>query len=154
MFKTDLHRGSFVRLSRNLVAALKLAVWGSLCRGALTREHEPRKSFMPESPSITLPAEVRLIVQRLAQMSPDRVYLFGSHARGEAGPDSDLDFLVVIPRSDKSRYERAVEARGFVRGIVVPKDIIVLTRAEWEKEIKAPSSLSSTVLREGIALHS
>ncbi len=102
----------------------------------------------------TIPLEAREIAQRLTQaLGPDRIYLFGSYARGEAGPDSDLDFLVVVPRSGKSRYARAVEARGFVRDIWAPKDIIVLTRAEWEKELKAPSSLSNTVLREGIALH-
>lgn len=102
----------------------------------------------------TIPPQAKLIGQRLQEaLAPDRIYLFGSHARGDAGPDSDLDFLVVVPASTKSRYERAVKARGFVRDIVVPKDIIVLTRAEWEREINAPSSLSSTVLREGIALH-
>lgn len=102
----------------------------------------------------TIPLEARLIGRRLTEtLAPDRLYLFGSHARGDAGPDSDLDFLVVVPSSGKSRYERAVEARGFVRDIFAPKDIIVLTRAEWDREIKAPCSLSSTVLREGIALH-
>lgn len=102
----------------------------------------------------TLPLEAQAIGRRLMDaLAPDYIYLFGSYARGNAGPDSDLDFLVVVPRSDKSRYARAVEARGLVRGIRMPKDIIILTRAEWEKEIKAPCSLSSTVLREGIALH-
>jgi predicted nucleotidyltransferase len=80
------------------------------------------------------------------------VYLFGSYARGDAGPDSDLDFLVVVPASDKSRYERAVEARGFLRGIWAPKDIIVLTRAEWESDLKVVCSLASTVRREGVRL--
>lgn len=103
----------------------------------------------------TIPADALAIGQCLTEaFAPDLIYLFGSHARGGAGPDSDLDFLVVVPSSTKSRYERAVEARGFVRGIGVPKDIIVLTRAEWDRELKAPCSLSSTVLREGIALHS
>jgi len=102
----------------------------------------------------TLPVEARAIGRRLKEeLAADYVYLFGSHARGAAGPDSDLDFLVVVPHSAKSRYERAVEARGLVRDIRFPKDIIVLTRADWERELKAPCSLSSTVLREGIALH-
>jgi predicted nucleotidyltransferase len=102
----------------------------------------------------TLPPEAHAIACRLTEaLSPDRIYLFGSHARGEAGPDSDLDFLVIVPQSKKTRYQRAVEARGYLREIFVPKDIIVLTQAEWERELKAPCSLSSTVLREGIALH-
>jgi predicted nucleotidyltransferase len=99
-----------------------------------------------------LPAEAYQIASRLRQMSPERIYVFGSYARGQAGPDSDLDFLVVVPDSGKTRYQRAVEARGLVRDIHVPKDIIVLTRAEWEKELKAPCSLSSTALREGISM--
>lgn len=101
-----------------------------------------------------VPSEARAIGQRLKEaLAPHRVYLFGSYARGEAGPDSDLDFLVVVSESRQSRYERAVTARGLVRDIVAPKDIVVLTMAEWEKELKAPCSLSSTVLREGIALY-
>jgi predicted nucleotidyltransferase len=101
----------------------------------------------------TLPSEARSIGRRLIDaLSPDRVYLFGSHARGNAGPDSDFDFLVVVPRSTQSSYERAVEAHRVVRDMVSAKDIVVLTRAEWEKQIKAPSSLCSTVLREGILI--
>jgi predicted nucleotidyltransferase len=102
----------------------------------------------------TLPPQARLIGRRLKEgLAAERVYLFGSHARGAAGPDSDLDFLVVVPESKQSRYERAVSALRLLRDDSSPKDIIVLTRAEWEREIKAPCSLSSTVLREGIALH-
>jgi heptosyltransferase-3 len=103
---------------------------------------------------LPLPDEAFTIAKRLHRgLEAEHVYLFGSHARGEGTRDSDLDFLVVVPRSSQSRYQRAVQARGFVRDIHVPKDIIVLTRAEWEKELKAPCSLSSTVLREGVALH-
>ena len=86
------------------------------------------------------------------KMEAEAVWLFGSYARGDAGPDSDLDFLVVVPQSEKSRYERAVEARGYVADIHAPKDIIVFTRAEWEKHLKAPSSLGCTIAREGIIL--
>ncbi len=101
----------------------------------------------------TLPAEARAIGRRLTDaLRADHVYVFGSHARGDAGPDSDLDFLVVVPKSEKSRYQRAVEARGLVRDIRVPKDIIVLTRADWESDLQVVCSLASTVHREGIRL--
>ncbi len=101
----------------------------------------------------TLPPEARIIGQRLRKaLGADYVYVFGSHARGQAGPDSDLDFLVVVPTSDRSRYQRAVEARGLVRDIRFPKDIIVLTRADWEDDLQVVCSLASTVYREGIRL--
>jgi predicted nucleotidyltransferase len=102
-------------------------------------------------PSDSLPLEARLIGRRLQNaFAADQVHLFGSHARGTAGPDSDLDFLVVVPASEKSRYQRAVEARGIVHDIVFPKDIIVLTREEWEADLTVVCSLASTVMREGI----
>jgi predicted nucleotidyltransferase len=101
-----------------------------------------------------IPAEAQAIARRLAgRLKAEHIYLFSSYARGSAGPDSDLDFLVVVPQSDKSRYQRAVEGRHALDGLHFPSDVIVLTRAEWERELRAPCSLSSTVAREGIALH-
>lgn len=105
-------------------------------------------------PAITLPPEVGLIAERLVRdLRAVAIYLFGSHARGEAGPDSDLDFLVVVARSPDSRYIRGIEARRAVSDIFVPKDIIVLTRAEWDAERGVNCSLASTVAREGIKLY-
>jgi len=104
--------------------------------------------------SNSLPKEVFVITERLQKkMSAECIFLFGSAARGDAGPDSDLDFLVVIPQSDASRYQRAVVARCAIGKIGIPLDVVVLTREEWEREKKVPCSLSSTALREGICLH-
>jgi predicted nucleotidyltransferase len=90
--------------------------------------------------------------QLRSRMLAEKVWLFGSHARGTAGTDSDIDLLAVIPNSTASRYQRAVAARRELATFNLPMDIVVLTHDEWQKETKAPSSLSSTVAREGIAL--
>ena len=82
----------------------------------------------------------------------ERVWLFGSQARGNAGAGSDIDILAVVPQSSLSRYQRAVSARRELTDFNVPIDIVVLTNDEWEKQLKAPSSLASTVAREGIVL--
>ena len=53
---------------------------------------------------------IETIVQRLVTaLSPERIYLFGSQARGDAGPDSDYDFLVVVRTSTLPRYRRDQE---------------------------------------------
>ena len=101
-----------------------------------------------------LPNEAFAIAKQLHEgLAAEQVYLYGSHACGEETASSDLDFPVVVPHSTKSRYERAVAALRIAGDVRFPKDIIVLTRAEWKKELKAPCSLSSTVLREGILLN-
>ena len=108
----------------------------------------------PPVPIATLPKAARAIARRLGQaLRPDAIFLFGSHARGDAGPDSDLDFLVVVPNSPHPRYLRSVDVRALVADIPAPKDIVVLIRAEWESEQRVLCSLASTVLREGIKLH-
>lgn len=85
-------------------------------------------------------------------MGAESVWLFGSHARNQAGPDSDLDLLAIVPSSSETRYRRAVTARKLIADVPGMADIIVLTEQEWQNELRVPSSLSSTVIREGIPL--
>jgi uncharacterized protein len=107
-----------------------------------------------DRPRIAVPKIAELVARRLLRgLQADAVYLFGSYARAEAGPDSDLDLLVVVPDSAVSRYQRGIEARRLVGDIAVPKDIVVMTRKEWESERGVVCSLASTVAREGVQLH-
>jgi predicted nucleotidyltransferase len=94
------------------------------------------------------------IVQRLvAALSPDRVYLFGSQARGDAGPDSDYDFLVVLRTSTLPRYRRDQAAFEALLGVGVAKDVLVLTHDEFEQQRSVVCSLPATVEREGMLLY-
>ncbi len=93
----------------------------------------------------TIDRMVRRIVERF---HPDRVILFGSHARGTAGRDSDVDLLVVMPLAGSKR-EKQLEVRLAVHEFKVPKDIIVTTPEdfEWRKEI--PGTVERPAAREG-----
>ncbi len=94
------------------------------------------------------------IVRRLvAAFSPDSIYLFGSQARGEAGRDSDYDLLMVLARSDLPRYKRDQAAFRVLCGVGASKDIIVLTRDEFDRKLSVVSSLPATVEREGRLLY-
>lgn len=70
--------------------------------------------------------------------SDARVILFGSHARGDAGPDSDLDFLVIEPRI-KSRNAEFVRLRNAIGEIGVPVDLIVYRNSEAENGATFPA---------------
>ncbi|MGD0007053.1 MAG: nucleotidyltransferase domain-containing protein [Terriglobia bacterium] len=77
-----------------------------------------------------------MVLRIVERFDPERIILFGSAARGDAGPDSDVDLLVVMP-VEGSRREKAVEIGVAVNDIPVPKDIVVTTPEdfEWRKEI-------------------
>lgn len=85
------------------------------------------------------------IVERF---QPIRVILFGSHACGDAGPDSDIDLLVVLPHVvDKRRV--AVAIRRVLVDFPVPKDIIVTTPQEIRRRGDQVGSVLRPALREG-----
>jgi predicted nucleotidyltransferase len=80
---------------------------------------------------------------------PERIYLFGSAARGDLGPDSDLDFCVVLPDgAPEALYGPGV--RRALRGIGTAADVVrwpasdFNARAAW-----VASSLPATIVREG-----
>ena len=94
------------------------------------------------------------IVRRLvAALQPERVYLFGSHARGEAGPHSDIDILVVVPDSSQPGYKRDRVAYRALRGVVATLEVLVWTRQEFEWGLRIRTSLSSSVQRTGRLLY-
>jgi predicted nucleotidyltransferase len=64
---------------------------------------------------------------------PDKVFLFGSYASGNANEDSDLD-LLIIKDSEQPRYLRSIEIQRLLIGIKFPVDVLVYTNAEFEKE--------------------
>ena len=94
------------------------------------------------------------IVERLRRAyEPERIYLFGSRARGDDGPDSDFDLLVVVP-DDAPRERRGSRlAYQALRGTGVAADILVWTRAYFESRRHLKASLSSTVASEGRLLY-
>jgi uncharacterized protein len=80
---------------------------------------------------------IREMVNRIVRrFDPEKVILFGSYATGKAGPDSDVDLLVVMPFSGSKR-KKAVEIGVELHDMRVAKDVIVVRpdEFEWRKDI-------------------
>src|SRR5262249_7121169 len=109
-----------------------------LRRAAAPVCHKRGNGIMPRTAKKTrVQADIDRMVERIVQkFHPEQVILFGSHARGEAGPDSDVDLLVVMD-FEGTALDAAVEVRQALHHILVPKDVIV-TRPEefgWRKDV-------------------
>ena len=101
----------------------------------------------------TLNRIVQIIVREAA---PETVILFGSHARGDARADSDVDLMVVedepfsAQRSRRAEYSRLSMA---LRDIPYAKDILLYSRAEFEYWKDSPNHVVGRAHREGKVLH-
>jgi predicted nucleotidyltransferase len=90
--------------------------------------------------------------RRLGQAAPDaQIVLFGSHARGDAGPESDLDFLVIEAKV-QSRHQESLRLRRTLRGMNVPADVIVVTSEQVEEWRDVQGTLIHEALQEGRVL--
>jgi predicted nucleotidyltransferase len=83
---------------------------------------------------------------------PIKIVLFGSRARDDARPDSDIDILIV-EESDLPRYKRAPRYLRALVGLFPSKDIVVWTPDEIEEWDRVPNAFITTALREGKVLY-
>ena len=84
---------------------------------------------------------------------PERIYLFGSYARGDVTPDSDYDLMMIVSDSDQPAYQRSQEAHRVLFDFHQAKDVLVWTRDEFDRRVHLAASLPATILREGILLY-
>jgi predicted nucleotidyltransferase len=88
------------------------------------------------------------IVRRIVEaVRPEKIILFGSAAREEMGPDSDLDLLVIKPCRHRRRTARKIE-RGLI-GIGIPTDVIVAKPQDIERYKDTIGFIYRPALREG-----
>jgi predicted nucleotidyltransferase len=89
------------------------------------------------------------LVRRIVEaVHPLRIILFGSAARGETGPQSDVDLLVVMPDGTHRRHT-AQYLYEQMSGIGMPVDIVVATPTDLDKHKDTIGLIYRTVLREG-----
>jgi len=89
-------------------------------------------------------------IVRTAQ--PDRIIMFGSRARGEEDPDSDLDLLVVMPVAGPKREAR-IRIGLALHAYAIPIDVLAATPDEVARLGGVPGSLVYPAVREGHVLY-
>lgn len=90
------------------------------------------------------------------EVKPEQIVLFGSWARGEAGPDSDLDLLIVEREPfgpGRSRWGELRRIRRSLSPFRVPKDILVYSADEVASRRRSPAHIISRAFKEGRVLY-
>jgi uncharacterized protein len=96
-----------------------------------------------------VPPAVDRIVEKFA---PERVVLFGSVARGDESPDSDVDLLVVFDHIEGRRHDVAVSIQRSLDDIGAPVDVLVTDEDEIARRGDVPGVLR-VALRQGTVVH-
>jgi len=90
------------------------------------------------------------ITKRLAEsIHAERIYLFGSHAAGKADNDSDVDLLAVVPDTDRSAREIAIEGRSSLGDFLISFDLIVCTKSQFDRYVDVKNTIMNEVLCDG-----
>jgi uncharacterized protein len=102
----------------------------------------------------TIPAQTldEIVTRLVALASPVKIILFGSHARGEAKPDSDLD-LLVVEKQVAEQYDEALRLDRALRSFRVPLDLVVVSEAQLNRYGRVPGTIYYRSLQEGRILY-
>jgi len=93
-------------------------------------------------------------VERLkAEFQPEQIFLFGSHAWGTPHDDSDVDLMVIVPRSEEKAVRRMQRAHHCLGDLDMSKDVFVQTRAEFDRYRHLRASIQHQILQRGRKLY-
>lgn len=90
------------------------------------------------------------IVDRIVRVAqPEKIILFGSAARDEMGPNSDVDVLVIKERGRYQRHALVGRIYNGLHGVEAAVDVILITPEQLKKYRDCPYSVIRPALREG-----
>lgn len=105
----------------------------------------------PSEPTVKRPV-LDEIVRRIVEVAqPEKIILFGSAARGESGPGSDVDLLVIKSGVHRRRLAQAIYMNLFGVGQAV--DVVVVTPEDVERYKDSPALVIEPALREGKVIY-
>ena len=97
-----------------------------------------------------------MVAAVVQEVDPEQIYLFGSHARGDASDQSDLDILIVEREPfgpERSRRREAGRLWRLLARFGTAKDILVYSVDEVERRRHSRNHVIAHALREGKLLY-
>lgn len=126
---------------------------GSLLPGSLQPQQNDLMTLTPAPAIEERLAGMAAAIRRL--ITDAEVRLFGSRARGEAGPDSDVDLLITAPDAwlaSQDRFALLADLWGAVAQADLSVDLVLHSSSEANRRARQPGSLVHEAMREGVRL--
>ncbi len=99
--------------------------------------------------TLTVDEAISIVVERIVPLfSPEKIILFGSQARGDAKPDSDLDFLIVLAKCE-DRKAATIAMMRTVADLPIGTDIVVTTPQQLETRGRLKSTVLYSAMKDG-----
>jgi excisionase family DNA binding protein len=156
----DTRHGAYVGTTEaaSLLGITRQAVLKRIRAGTLPARKVGRNYVIPAAavrPTASADPVLAEIVRRLVGgYDPERVYLFGSAARGEAGIDSDYDIMLVVPDDAGPRRRRPRMAHeDLLDDVDAPVDVLVMTRSAFDAKAEVIGALPEIILHEGVLMY-
>jgi len=92
-----------------------------------------------------------ILARILTVTRPEKVIMFGSAARGDAGPDSDIDLLVIANVAHRRKTAQMIYRK--LIGVGAPVDVIVVTPGDLRKYRNSVGTVFRTAIREGRVIY-
>jgi len=93
-----------------------------------------------------------IATQIIEKYKPEKIILFGSAARGDGGPDSDADFLIIKKKTPLYGAERTRKLSRMIKRSI-PVDFLVYRPEEFEKRVEMGDPFLKAILKEGKVLY-
>lgn len=94
-----------------------------------------------------------IVLHLIEAYQPERVYLFGSKARGDGGGDSDFDLMLAVSDLAPPERRRSPLAYQVLRGTATAADVLVWTRQTFDERLHLKASLPYAIVNEGKLLY-
>ena len=94
----------------------------------------------------------RVVDSILKVSQPERIIMFGSAAKGNMGPDSDLDLLVIEPEFSDARQE-SIRLRAVLRSFEIPIDIFPMKPERFEETKNVIGGLAFPANKYGVVIY-
>ncbi len=138
-----------IRVHKVVISSREKGILRSHCSWCGQRTKRFTETASMAQPSSLLTHVTQTIINRF---HPKRIMVFGSHARGEAGPDSDLDLFIEM-ETPRRPPERAIEVSEAFGLRAWPMDIVVYTPEEVRRLRHVKGTLLSVIEKEGKVLY-